>query len=144
MDSHGRRGKYSKPFGHGGKPVPPPIKVNSFADQGAICPVANTHDWTHRGNNLATERIWFVHCKEEDWAWMFEGKLWLTTYSVSGALGSRPQTASMVRPFAKRAAWGAGGIVSGSQVQTEKSPRLFRPPEDLFSVIFIGYDGCQG
>jgi len=105
---------------------------------------AKTVFWPWTRLRLATERIWFVHCKEEDWAWMFEGKLWLTTYSVSGALGSRPQTASMVRPFAKRAAWGSGGIVSGSQVQTEKSPRLFRPSKDLFSLTFIGSDGCQG
>ena len=44
------------------------------------------------------------------------------------ALGAGPQTppTSLSRPFAARAAHGSGGIVSGSQGETEKLLRLFR------------------
>jgi hypothetical protein len=41
MEGLGTLGKRPEPFGHEGKSIPPPIKVNSFADQGAIRPVAN-------------------------------------------------------------------------------------------------------
>ena len=41
VESHGTQGKHPESFARRGKPVPPPVKVNSFAQQGAISHVDN-------------------------------------------------------------------------------------------------------